>query len=756
MSSYITNACAQRLRLARKKCSFEPLGLGGNPVQDFGLVTCSIKPRNSLGPVLKTEAVVVSQITGNLPNITLSGKIVDEFRNLHLADPFYHTAASNILPRVPGLPVAMHSIFGYVITGQTVINTNDQRQSTTCNLLAYDSSIDKVIKSFWETENISCDLSKNPEDVYVEQKFSKEHSRDSTGRYVVSYPFKPNFELGYELNTLTYGIASSPYLSIKVLHQLSDDYMKKYPTAATVLKRGFFLDNLLWSVETVKEAIQLQDELIALLRRGSFQLHKWANNCMPLLERMPGKLREMPVAFDDDKDLSIKVLGLQWLPLEDVFSFATLPASSTNTKRGVLSQIGRQFDPLGFVAPCIFYAKCFMQKLWMLKLGWDDQLPPHLSKEWHAYTSELHLLSNFKHERQVTAKQLSYHQILGFCDASTLGYAAAIYLRLSNGSGDVKVSLLLAKSKVAPLKTVSIPRLELLAAHLLAKLVKYTKSLLRDGLTIHDTYLFSDSSVVLAWLNTPCYHLKTFVATRVSKILDSVNPDCWFHVNGACNPADICSRGALPSTLLTMPEWLTGASWMYSPQTDWPIKSHSDFISGDLPELKLHSNVALIKSCQTDSNADSRGYIYDLSEKYSSFTKLQRVLAKCIQFFHNCKSTKSSRVYGSPPLPVLKKAQDALYKAQASQRFWNLWRQNYLHTLQQKQRWLSKCRDLKQDELVLIHSNAPPLHWHLGRVTKVYPGSDGSVRVVKVRTRSGEFTRPVVKLSRLPVWSDSD
>nr|CAI5856106.1 unnamed protein product [Callosobruchus analis] len=200
MSSYITNACAQRLRLARLKCSFEPLGLGGNPVQDFG-------------PVLKTEAVVVSQITGNLPTITLSGNIVNEFRNIYLADPFYHTATpvelliagdlfpyiydgKNILPRVPGLPIAMHSIFVYVITGQTVINTNDQRQSTTCNLLAYDSSIDKVIKSFWETENISCDLSKNPEDVYVEQKFSKEHSRDSTGRYVVSYPFKPNFELG--------------------------------------------------------------------------------------------------------------------------------------------------------------------------------------------------------------------------------------------------------------------------------------------------------------------------------------------------------------------------------------------------------------------------------------------------------------------------------------------------------------------------------------------------------------------------------
>nr|CAI5840486.1 unnamed protein product [Callosobruchus analis] len=106
--------------------------------------------------------------------------------------------------------------------------------------------------------------------------------------------------------------------------------------------------------------------------------------------------------------------------------------------------------------------------------------------------------------------------------------------------------------------------------------------------------------------------------------------------------------------------------------------------------------------------------------------------------------------------PINRLSRWQLVQQASQQRFWNLWRQNYLHTLQQKQRSLSKCRDLKQDELVLIHSNAPPLHWHLGRVTKVYPGPDGSVRVVKVRTRSGEFTRPVVKLSPLPVWSDSD
>nr|CAI5831409.1 unnamed protein product [Callosobruchus analis] len=398
--------------------------------------------------------------------------------------------------------------------------------------------------------------------------------------------------------------------------------MKNYPTAATVLKRGSFMDNLLWSVETaaVAEAIQLQDELIALLRSGGFELHKWASNCMPLLERVPGKLREMPVAFDDDKDSSIKVLGLQWLPLEDVSSFATLPASSINTKRGVLIR-----SSLHILCE-VFHAETLDAQAWLGRSA---------SSAFEERMACLHIIFYQTLNTSVKSQPSidSYHQILGFCDASTLGYAAVIYLRWSNGSGDVKVSVLLAKSKVALLKTVSIPRFELLAAHFLVKLVKYTKSLLSDGLTIHDTYFFSDSSVVLAWLNTPCYHLKTFVATRVSKTLDSVNPDCWFHVNGTCSQADICSRGALPPTLLAMPEWLT--------------------------------------VCQLDtvSKANSRGYIYDLSEKYSSFTKPQKVLAKCIQFFHNCKSTKSSCVYGAPTLSVLKKPQDALVKAVQNEHF---------------------------------------------------------------------------------------
>nr|XP_034833078.1 uncharacterized protein LOC117989776 [Maniola hyperantus]XP_034840342.1 uncharacterized protein LOC117996393 [Maniola hyperantus] len=388
----------------------------------------------------------------------------------------------------------------------------------------------------------------------------------------------------YELNTVTYGVASSPYLAIKVLHTLADEEAATYPQAAQALKKAFFMDDFLWSVETVDEALQLQDDLIALLKRGGFLLRKWSSNSLPVLEHLPDDHRETPLSFDDDKSFAIKVLGLQWSPASDSFTFSTVPPNPVVTKRTILSQIGRQFDPLGYVAPCIFYAKCLMQQLWSLQLGWDEPLPADLEAQWQTYVSELHLLSQFKHERHAVLKKHIQLQVVGFCDASSRGYAAVVYLRTENT--DTKISLLIAKSKVAPLKTVSIPRLELMAAHLLSKLIKYVYSMLVTRQQVSEILLFTDSSVVLNWLNTPSHTLKTFVATRVAKINDAVPSSCWNHVSGDSNPADVCSRGALPSTLLEMPEWLSGPQWLYENRSTWPIKSIEEFRDENPPELK--------------------------------------------------------------------------------------------------------------------------------------------------------------------------
>lgn len=799
MTSYITQDCAKRLGLTRRKCNFETVGLGGKSVQNHGLATCSIKPRDRSGPVLSTDAVIVTNIAGNLPTMPLSNEIKHKYRNLLLADPlFYKPAPIDMLlaadlfpyiydgqkvdPHEKGMPVAMNSIFGYVISGQTVLD----KSADNASFCAFSMNLDQVIQSFWEVENIPSDRPKNPDDVMAEELFAKEHSRDDTGKFTVKYPFGPSCELGesrlqaerrlnnlesklerdselkteyhkfmqeyqdlghmtrvgeiqdvdskyiiphfcilkpsstttklrvvfdassktsnseslnsivlpgpklqadlnqilinfrlfqvcltsdickmyrmielegsqrpyqhilwrsspdqpiqvFELNTVTYGVASSPYLAIKVLHTLAEDEMMRFPRAAEVLKKAFFMDDFLWSVDTIEEAVSLQEELIALLNSGGFMLRKWASNRSQVLQQLPEEHRETPIQFDDDKNLSIKVLGLQWLPANDSFSFTTSPTNAVVSKRTVLSQIGRLFDPLGYVAPCIFYAKCFMQKLWAQHLDWDQSLPADLEAQWQTYVKELPLLSQVQHDRHAMIPQHTNCQILGFCDASSLGIASTVYLRTVNRAGDCKVSLLIAKSKVAPLNTVSIPRLELMGAHLLAKLVQYVKSILQDRLHINETLLFTDSSVVLAWLNTPSYTLKTFVANRVAKIVDNVPTECWYHVSGACNPADVCSRGALPSALLGMPEWLNGPEWLSAERCEWPIRTIDEFRDDNPPELKTPKLVLLTTNdCRTNE-------LFDLTEKFSSFNKLVNIVGRCFQFLHNCRVAKSKR-----------------------------------------------------------------------------------------------------------------
>lgn len=837
MSSYITQDCAKRLGLSRRRCNFEPIGLGGNPVREFGLTTCNIKPRHCASPVLSTDAVIVTNIAGNLPTMPLSDKTIVEFQDLMLADPaFYKPAPVDMLiagdlfpyiydgdkrlPLEPGLPVAMSSVFGYVILGQTELgNTAHGRTKARTGIshegpfCGFTMNLDGIMNSFWEVENVPFSVPRrSPDDELAERLFAKDYRRDDTGRYIVKYPFRPSGELGdssqmatrrllnlesklerepelktqyhkfmreyedlghmtclgdvqnvdskyiiphfcivkptstttshrvvfdasgktsnnmslnslvlpgpklqadinellinfrlheiclsadvckmyrmvildetqrpyqhilwryssdqpiqkYALNTLTYGVASCPYLAIKVLHTLADDEASKFPKAAPILKTAFFLDDLLWSVSTIEEALQLQHELMELLKAGGFMLRKWSSNCPQVVEHLDQTYRETSIAFDDDTNLSIKVLGLQWLPACDAFSFATTPANPVTSKRTVLSQIGRQFDPLGFVAPCIFFAKCFMQELWARQLDWDQPLPSDLEAQWRAYVNELPLLSNIKHDRHVKVVRHTYTQILGFCDASTLGYAAVVYMRSKNADGESKVSLIIAKSKVAPLKTVTIPRLELMAAHLLAKLVKYVLNVLSNRLVVDETLLFTDSSVVLAWLNTPSHTLKTFVSTRVSKINDSVPSEYWYHVSGVSNPADVCSRGALPSALLASHEWLNGPAWLDLEQAQWPVKTMDEFRDCIPPELKTTKPGLLI------SETVSSELLYDLTEKYSSYSRLLNVVARCFQFIRNCKSAAHER--RSLSVADVRRAHDVLVKSVQKHHFKN-------------------------------------------------------------------------------------
>jgi hypothetical protein len=142
----------------------------------------------------------------------------------------------------------------------------------------------------------------------------------------------------------------------------------------------------------------------------------------------------------------------------------------------------------------------FLQKLWQDKLSWDKQLPHHIQQEWNKLQQTIPLLSQIRINRKIIQANATNIQIHGFCDSSEIAYSACLYIRSTNAKQHTSCDLLCSTSRVAPLKTLTIPRLELCAAILLAKL--FRKAIRALNLTINEAYLWTDTSIVLTWIRT--------------------------------------------------------------------------------------------------------------------------------------------------------------------------------------------------------------------------------------------------------------
>ena len=468
----------------------------------------------------------------------------------------------------------------------------------------------------------------------------------------------------YMLNTVTYGVSSAPYLSIRTLQQLSNDDGALYPKAAFILKHGIYVDDILWSVDSVEEATRLQVELISLLKRGGFELRKWTCNSDVFLANIPSDHCEKLVKFSDDGNLSIKVLGLQWSPRFDHFSFFASPVDKHTTKRSVLRIIASIYDPIGLIAPCVFYAKCMLQRLWRLSVDWDQPLPPNICEKWLIYLKQLPLLSELKIERQLLIANYTNCQLIGFCDGSELGYGCVIFVRSENNQKQVKTNIIAAKSKVAPSQTISIPRMELMGCWLLSRLFyRVRDTLQQQNINITHIEAFSDSKSVLYWLQTPPYKLKTYVGNRVSLITEIIPPSAWFHVRSENNIADICSRGALPVQFIELKTWFSGPDWLQQPRSCWPISSLSvntqSLPDSVLPEMKSTAVTAILVTGTDNKHDNFEDHVINY---YSSFSKLIRTVAWCKRFTTNARLKRPDRISGILSVSELNTAEETLIK----------------------------------------------------------------------------------------------
>ncbi|XP_062713533.1 uncharacterized protein LOC134290411 [Aedes albopictus] len=269
-----------------------------------------------------------------------------------------------------------------------------------------------------------------PEDQRFQRIFWREH------------PSQPLRVL--ELNTVTYGTASAPYLATRCLMQLADDEASDFPVAAKILKEDFYVDDALSGAETVDELIVRKTQLQELLARGGFQVHKWCSNSDEFLQHIPPEEQEKQVPLHEyGVNEVIKVLGVYWNPKDDHFLIANTPIESSAlsnvpTKRTVYSEVARLFDPLGLFSPVIVVAKIFNQQLWKVKSDWDEPLDNELQRRWLNIRSALPQLNLIQVPRAVKFPNATFYELHGFADASNAAYGACLYLRSVFNDGSAK------------------------------------------------------------------------------------------------------------------------------------------------------------------------------------------------------------------------------------------------------------------------------------------------------------------------------
>lgn len=447
------------------------------------------------------------------------------------------------------------------------------------------------------------------------------------------------------LDTVTYGLKSSTYLATRCLIELANKYDREYPLASHILKNCTYVDDILYSNSDLSIMIKAKDELVDLLSKGSFNLHKWSSNCEEILNGIPQSQQQFDEIDLQTENYSIKALGMTIDTRKDCFVIKSPDKlnSNVNTKREILSHISKFYDPLGLVSPIIIKAKVILQRLWEDQIPWDAVPNKKCADEWLQFANGLGEMEPIYLNRNVPVPHNAEAvQLIGFADASSsTGYGCCVYLRVLSPTGKAKSYLLCSKSRINPLaKPLTVPRLELNACLLLAKLMSKVHSTLSIKLKIDSTFLFSDSQIALAWINSDPIKLNAYIANRVKVVQQLTNRWRWLYVSTHENPADLISRGVDPRQLAGCSMWWNGPPFLED--REYTFESLVQ-LPNDLPESKNNlpsGNVVLLTQKQEDCSHVIQGDLSQLLQKYSNINKMTRVLAYTLRFCHNIKNKK--------------------------------------------------------------------------------------------------------------------
>ncbi len=381
----------------------------------------------------------------------------------------------------------------------------------------------------------------------------------------------------YQWQVLPFGTTCSPCCATFALQKHVLDHSQPGDQVREVIEKSFYVDNCLHSLTSKEVAKCLVDQLCALLNEGGFELRQWASNCPAVISHLPSDTRSNSCELwlsQGLQDTHESTLGLLWHCQSDTLHYKHRVVNCPKvTMRSIYRVLASQYDPLGYIIPYTTRAKILVQRLWDKRRDWDDpQLPEDLLRLWSTWERELSDLEKISLPRCYSRPDLdlptSIRDIHVFCDASEQAYGSVAYLRTENLEGQVEIAFLAARSRVAPRKQQSIPRLELCAALSGAQLSKVLATELT--IPIRSLTLWSDSMTVLLWLLSSSCRYKVFVGTRVAEIQELMPSATWRYIRSEDNPADSITRGKRLCDLVTGSQWNQGPSFLKLPPANWP------------------------------------------------------------------------------------------------------------------------------------------------------------------------------------------
>ncbi|XP_063420482.1 uncharacterized protein LOC134705689 [Mytilus trossulus] len=445
--------------------------------------------------------------------------------------------------------------------------------------------------------------------------------RDVTRFFWLSNPTDPSSCITtYRFKSVLFGATCSPFILNAVLSKHINNHQTEFTDN---LMRDLYVDNIVSSFNSEDELSQYFKVVRKLFTDGGFNLRAWASN-----NKLLQQLAESEKVIDTEQ--VVKVLGLRWNTDQDTLKYAENILDTEIdliTKREVLRESSKIYDPLGIISPVTVRGKMFMQTLWGENMKWDEPLPDHMRTEWIDIRKDINEATKtviHRHYFTNCSDSNSDNVIHVFMDASMKAYGACAYL-VSEG----KSSLLMSRNRVAPLKQLTIPRLELMAAVIGSRLLSHILS----HINVNRVILWSDSQIVLSWLSSK-KTLKQFVANRVKEIKELTEKFTWKYCPSESNPADLLSRGITTQKFRDNMLWMNGPDWLTNENKwpEWKIDETQIMPASAQQEVTVDTTQILSTHSVTQENT-----IIDI-DRFNSFKKLLRVIAYVERFIFNCRS----------------------------------------------------------------------------------------------------------------------